>query len=685
VTTTTATPRHVLALAGILMVLSLPALVVPGAVGDAAAMYGAIDATHPYRGALASAGLVFVLFPLVTFAAAVLLLSPGLLLAIALGRTRHVAEWIVSGLLLSIVSLGTMTSVLHAIVGPAPAVRGRTYALLVAGVAALAALAAVASTRRGTRAWPITETRDRFMLLGAVLVPALLCVVLAPKLLWESFNGDGAHAYESSRLLLHQAVPFFPESSGAIAGFPGVTSMLFAFPNAWYLHLFGEAEAAVRVPFLLYLAVLWCAVVLVAEHAGDREGRGLSRGALTAIWLSIVAYAFAMAYSATYSPYSADIALPATQDTLLVICFLAAIHAHLRQEWGWFALCAALTYVSLPSGLVLVSMWLLGALVAERPWRWRPVLAGFAVLFGCVVAGALVPRILEASGAPPPGGEYGLAGILRYFAFLQFTDWRRFLYVAVASGIVPFVMLFFWRRHDTVSRALVITTALYFLFIFVQGYIALHHLVPAMILPVIVAARASEAHSSGTRVVPVWVAAGAIALVLSLPRSFAIHTTGREIGRTILARTGDYRNLDPRAFHASTLLAQLFPYDWDPAVPAVYGGSPLVWNHYARRDGDSAGANYVLQWDSLPAPPGFRLVARDSVAALWVGDEAVWARHRALTPPTPAGSAAFAVARGTLFRSVPRGNGPAVVSVVGLLERAGVDVDPLLSRLGVTR
>ena len=684
-TTPIATTRRVLALSGILAVLSLPALLFPDAVGNAAALYDAIDSAHPYRSALGSAGLVFVLFPLVTLAATVLLLSPGLFLAIALGRTRHVAEWIVSGLLLSIVSLGAMTSVLHAIGGAAPAVRGRAYALAVAGMAVLAAVAAVAGVRRRARPWPIAGQRDRFMLLGAVAVPALLCAVFAPKLLWESFNGDGAHAFEASRLLLNQALPFFPGDSGAIAGFPGITSMLFAFPNAWYLHLFGEIEAAARVPFLLYLGVLWLAVVVVAEHAVDREGPRLTWGVQAAIWLSSLAYAFAMAYSATYSPYSADIALPATQDTLLLICFLAAIHAHLRQEWGWFAVCTALTYVSLPSGLVLVAMWLLGFLVATRPWRWRPVLAGFAVLTGCVIAGALVPSILEASGTPPPGGEYGLAGILRYFAFLQFTDWRRFMYVAVASGIVPFVMLFFWRRHDTASRALVITTALYFLFIFVQGYISLHHLAPAMVLPVVVAARASEAQSSGRRLAPAWVAAGLVAVVLSLPRSFAIHTAGREIGRTIFARTGDYRRLDPRVFNASTLLARLFPYDWDPAVPAVYGGSPLVWNHYARRDGDSAGANYVLQWDSLPAPRGFRLVASDSVAALWVGDEAAWASHRSLTPATPAGSATYAVARGTLFRSVPRGDGPAVVSVIDVLQRAGVDVDPLLNRLGVTR
>jgi hypothetical protein len=439
------------------------------------------------------------------------------------------------------------------------------------------------------------------------------------------------------------------------------------------------------VPFLVYLGGLFFAVVLVAEHADASESRPLPDAVRMAIASSLVAYAFAMAYSATYSPYSADIALPATQDTLLVIVFLGAIHAHLERHWGWFAFFTALTYVSLPSGLLLVAFWLLGVLVAVRPWRWRPVIAGFAVLFGCMVAAALVPRILAALGAPPPGGEYGIAGILRYFAFLQFTDWRRFVYVAVACGIAPFIVLFFWRRHDRVSRALVLTTAAYFFFFFVQGYIALHHLVPAMILPVTVAARSIEARPFGVRLAPAWALTGFVAVVLSLPRTFAIHTSGRAVGASIVARTGDYERVEPSVFHASTLLAQLFPYDWDPAVPAVYGGSPLVWNHYARRTSETTGATYVLQSDSLSAPSGFRLVARDSGWAVYVGDEAAWEKHRALTPPTPAGSAVYTVDRGTLFRSVPRGDGPPVISVIDVLERLGVDVDPLLARLGVNR
>jgi hypothetical protein len=57
----------------------------------------------------------------------------------------------------------------------------------------------------------------------------------------------------------------------------------------------------------------------------------------------------------------------------------------------------------------------------------------------------------------------------------------------------------------------------------------------------------------------------------------------------------------------------------------------------------------------------------------------------ALRPPTPAGSRWLAVPRRTLFRSVARHEGDRSISAVDLLERLGVDVTPLLDRLGVER
>ena len=44
--------------------------------------------------------------------------------------------------------------------------------------------------------------------LGLVLlIPYAALCLLAPKFYWDSFNGDGAHAFESARLLLGQPVP----------------------------------------------------------------------------------------------------------------------------------------------------------------------------------------------------------------------------------------------------------------------------------------------------------------------------------------------------------------------------------------------------------------------------------------------------------------------------------------------
>jgi hypothetical protein len=172
---------------------------------------------------------------------------------------------------------------------------------------------------------------------------------------------------------------------------------------------------------------------------------------------------------------------------------------------------------------------------------------------------------------------------------------------------------------------------------------------------------------------------------MAMPRQFTIHTTGREVGRSIATRIGSYERQDPRLFHAIPLLSRLFPYDWDPSVPQVYGGTPLVWNRYAQHDAGGLEVNVVLQADSSPSPDGFRLVASDSGASLWVRDDGIWKAQAALRPPSPAGSPFLAVDRSTLFRSVPRTGGAPIISVVETLGRLGIDIDPVLARLHVKR
>lgn len=668
------------AAAAALVLALLPCVLAPDAVSRAATLAAAAGGETYYVGG--HAVLLFLVIPLVTLSAFVLFLVPGVLLASSLGKATTVAESIFYGFVLSLLVVSVASAIVQAATGDT--LRGRSYAGLLVGLSAGVAL--LLRWRRGAE-WLANVPRGRTAVhegLLFCLVPLALYYLLAPKLLWESFNGDGAHAFESSRLLLRQTLPFWAPDAGPVAGFPGMTSMLFTFPNGWFLRLFGETEYAVRVPFLLYLPVLAAGIVAVASSGKEQASARLP--VVAGVLASLACYAVAMSFSATYNPYSADIALPATQDTLLMIVYLVALRAAVRREYGWFAAGIALTYVSLPSGLLLIGFWIAARLLAERPRQWREVWIGAGLLAGTVLLLGMLPRVLVMLGSPPPGNEYGLTGILRYFAFLQFTDLGRLVYLVLPAGIVPILALFAWRRQDWVSRALSLVTCAYFFF-FVQAHVSLHHFVPAMILPIVVAARMAHERPRGRRMVPIWVGAAVIAFVLVFPPRLGVHDTGRRIGGTISERLGDYASSDPAVLRGSSLLEHLFPFDWDPVVPgSSYGGSPLVWNRYAVHAGSPGPeTNYLLTPSSERAPDGWRLVTDSAGAALYVRSDSLWIRHRAVRPPTPAGSRWLTVPRSILFRSVPHDGSPAIIDVAATLEALGVDVDPILARLGVRR
>jgi hypothetical protein len=516
-------------------------------------------------------------------------------------------------------------------------------------------------------------------------VPTLLLIALAPKFYWESFNGDGAHAYESARLLLARALPFWPSAAGDIAEFPGMTSMLFAYPASWFIRLFGELEVSARLPYLLYLVALFGVVTELAEHGRTRRLNAVDHALIA---LSLAVYTVAVGYSATYDPYSADFALPATQDTLTVVCFLAFVLAAIEERWAWMALYAGLTYISLPSGAMLMALWLGAMAAAWKPRPWRTISVCGLTLAGCMVLAAIVPRLLAAVHLPAPGGEYGGVEMLGRFAFLQWTDVRRLAFVALPTGVLPACALIAWRAQDRLSRCLTLVTLAYFAFFFVQARSTFHHYVPAMLLPLVVFWRLDViAHPRWRTVV---LATGGIAGAASLWLSLPIHTlpnlAARIIGSSIDDRLDGYATSEAAAFRRSTLLHELFPYDLESSVPSgSYGGSPLAWNYYAHQGaGSRATANYVLQ-PAAASTVGMRAVATDGEATLYVRSESAWAAHRAVRPPTPAGAAVYTIPRGLLFGPLSHGEAPQVLDVEKMLEAVGIPVEDLLRRLGVRR
>ena len=684
VVTDMANSKRVLRIFIIIAVAWLPALIGSDAVRSAAALFALANSPNPYF-VPDHAWTLYLWAPIVVVSACLLFLSPGLFLSIAINSAQNVGHWILSGLALSLIVLSIVTGIVQWIMGN-PLRDGAFAAVVIAcSLGSLGFLLFRLSQNR-PMTWPLGKPYAGNTVLSIVVVPLLILITLTPKFYWENFNGDGAHAFESARLLFFQSLPFWGLSAGDVASLPGITSMLFVFPTSWFIRLFGQVEASARLPILLYLAALYGVILAIVEH-GRTKTLGLAERWL--IWLGLGVYTVAMVFSATYNPYSADIGLPATQDTLMMVCFLGFILSFLRRERGWMYLFIGMTFLSLPNGMFLIGLWLLSVILLWKPRPWGEVVETGAALLVCFLIAALIPPIFTALHFPSPGQEYGPVGLLRHFAWLQWADWHRIAFLVVPSGFLPAIALLAWRWQNHVARALTIVTVAYFFLFYVQAHIVLHYFVPVMLIPLIVFWQNDLMAQSNRRLFKLACAglAGILALLISLPTNFTPDTSARIVGSAIEDRIGGYEVLDPAAFKSSEILQQLFPVDWDPRVPfESYGGSPVAWNYYAHRtDGVTRNVNYVLQATTDPSPVGMRIVAVEGNVALYVRSKSVWASHRDLRPPTPAGSRVYGIQRGIIFRSVPLKNGPPIIAVVDVIESFGIDMDPILNRLGAKR
>lgn len=671
--------RVAAALGAAVVLLAVSVYASRGVIESAAALFPLAGSPHPYF-APAHAGLLYIGAPLAVLSAALLFLAPGLLLALAWERDSDAGQWISRGFALSLLIVSVATGVAQAAVGRP--LRGGSFVVVVA-VCALACLGVLMRRMRRDSAWfqPFRAPHATTTLVSMIVFPLALLIALAPKFYWENFNGDGAHAYESARLLLVRALPFWDPAVGSIAIFPGLTSMLFAFPASWFIRLFGEVEAAVRLPFLLHLVAVYGGVLALVEHG--RTQLGAAERWL--IWAGLAVYTVVMSFSATYDPYSADIALPAAQDTLLMACYLGFLLAFLRRERAWMSLFAALTFLASPNGLLLLGLWMLAVWALWKPRPWRELLWSAAMVGGCVAVAAAAPRLLAAVNVPVAGGEYGPLQLFKRFAILQWADWHRLAFLVIPGGIVPAVALLAWRRQDQAARTVALVTVAYFALFYVQAHIALHYFAPVMLLPLIVYWRMTSTWQRPARRLAVGGAALAslAALVVSLPAKASPQTTARLIGAAIEDRAGGYERFDPAAFRRAALLDRILPYDSDPRVPAQsYGGSSLAWNYYARaRKTKPEDVNYVLQREDDPPPDSMRLVASSGDGALYVKSEAVLREHRALRPPTPAGSPLYSIPRGFLFSGALGEDAP-VIRVKKLLKKLGIDVDQIRRSVG---
>ena len=603
----------------------LPALLGRSLVAQVAALRF-LASSHPYFQP-AHAALLYFGMPLVAVSSFIFFLAPGICLVTAFGKTVGLLERILLAfgacLILSVVS-----EICSKLVPGAPLSADGYVVWWSAAVVAAASVAALRLHRDSAAPLqPLTRPETRRLVSMAVL-GFVAVAVLTPKLFWENLNIDGTEAFEFGRSLGSHMLPYW-DIQGGVFGFYH-NFMLFAYPNHWFIALFGPLEGSVRLAFVFYLLLLFVALVLLIEE-GFKRGLRVTEEA--ALWLGLALYTVLQGYNTTYDPFFADIAEPGATDTLLMVCFLAACYFMWTGRQRWFVVFSVATYLSTVGGSALL-VGLAASLLAVRSTRKWGYLKTLAVVGGCcVLFGILHETIYNHLVLRGAKDQFSTRNMAARLYPPTITAFYRLAAVIFPSGILPAVSIFAITPADPITWSFGLITVLYTGIIYLQSWTALHQFTPAMVLPLVVFWRLYLA--AGTRVRP-WLLGGVVcttglALVLSLPRNFEINTSASEFGAATDFRVGDYGAQYQTAVEAAgKTLGFLLPADYRLRYPhQPWGLDDESWVYYAfHKAAPTAPANYIVQRESDAAPKDATLAGQKDGFAVYVRDPPLWQRQR---------------------------------------------------------
>ena len=466
--------------------------------------------------------------------------------------------------------------------------------------------------------------------MGAVL---LLVVLLLPKIFWENFNLDGIEAFEYGRSLSSNILPhweIFPGVFGFFSNF-----WLFSYPNHWFLTLLGPFEAAARLPFLLYIGLLFSVLVLLI---GDGRGQRLSWKEELVLWLGLALYTVVQAYNTTYEPFYADLAESAATDTLGLLVFLAAVYSLWSGRVKWFVAFALMTYFAVPGGLLLLLM--LGAFTwLARPPQWRRQLnLAVGVVVACIGIGLIYEHVYAPIAFGDAASQLSSTNLLRRLFPPTFTEWVRFSALLFPCGLLPAGALFLARRSsDWRSWILAGVTMGYFGLLYFQVWLGLHQFTPVMVLPMVVFWRLYLGWKQKVKqwALPALAISSIFLLFLSMPQHFQINLAIREFGQATEYLIGDYQQDYQTAAAGSSSFYALVAADYRLNYPnQAWGADEYTWIYYATQK-KPAGTeiNYLVQGIDEPTPAGFTQVSTVDGYAVYVKDLQKWERDRAINIP----------------------------------------------------
>ncbi len=475
----------------------------------------------------------YLIVPIVSVAGAMLILAPGLSLALAsMGdevERPSLSSLVFRGHAISLLALSALAAVIG-ILDERPLVGGAYLGVLLAAL--LGALLALARADRAGRVNWAVFSDNRAAILIALGIAVLMIGLMAPKFLWEDLNGDGADLFISTHSLIEIGWPIRPLGGEMPMLYPGEI-LAEIFNAAQFVRLFGESAFAVRMPMVLGFSLLFVAVIGMIGRGRERPSLPMAL-AVGAVMLLI---AWVLAYQASYNPYFADIALPGGREPFVSFWLLGMIWFLLEGRLGWVVLMGALLGITVPSAPVLIGLWSLAALLFCRRgaiWSMR----AFAALALGLIAGAVLPKLLpdlaQIAGIGAQSREFAAGSIARRLRFIALGEYGRLLFWVIPGGILPALALLMWPWQDRLSRALSVMTLAYAAFFQIQAYRVLpHHFSPAMVLPLIVYGRLRMPFLSPGRAAAALVLSAALAAFLSRPPDARPHMDTRHLAERI--------------------------------------------------------------------------------------------------------------------------------------------------------
>lgn len=473
--------------------------------------------------------------------------APGILWARAL-RLRP-ANWTAFALTAFVLSLAGASLAWIAAMAVTDGVAGRVCLYLTVAVLDAAALLVGVFRAPGASAWPPVPGDVKRELLvplgGALLVLAAAWALMPGKITTEALEGDATEVHGFAASLYEHALPEWDLETGVWGFYP--TFAYVAYPVFFSLAIGGDSEAAVRLPALLFLAVL---VLTAADLAG--RGRARAAGGTPAVLLPVMLVGYLSlqvgAYYAGYHPVHGDLGCSPLEEwavTGLAMCAFVLLRDGAVVTSAVAALLSILTF---PSGLMVVGLVGVGGLVSGGGERRRAVIRWGFVLAGMIALYALFLVIYTRANGTfgPMIGEWYEKYFARRGNFASESPLRmvRALgwYTLLAGGLPVAGYALAWRAGRT-ARWMALSGGIWVLFFLLSPDKNIHYFLPAAFLPLAVTLRVFAGGGEGRlRTAGSLMAASVLTcILLSRPAVQPPYTADRDFGRRTVFLAGSER------------------------------------------------------------------------------------------------------------------------------------------------